>query len=146
MSWYVMLMLFSPLYLMLGLVLRSEQARLVLALHHQVLVLQPQLGKRELTEALLIVRPKTLVGWRRAIVRRDWRLLSRRKPGRPAEITPETEQWVLAEYALYYNQRRPRQLLQHLPPEAPDADACEGTVVARPVLRGLIDDYCRLAA
>jgi len=141
-----MLMLFSPLYLMLGLVLRSEQARLVLALHHQVLVLQPQLGKRKLTEALLIVRPKTLVRWRRAALRRDWRLLSRRKLGRPAEITPEMEQWVLAEYVLYYNQRRPRQLLQHLPPEAPDADACEGTVVARPVLRGLIDDYCRLAA
>ena len=46
MFWYVMLMLFSPLYLMFGLAFRGEQARLVLALHHQVLILQPQLGKR----------------------------------------------------------------------------------------------------
>jgi hypothetical protein len=33
MFWYVMLMLLSPLYLLFGLVFRSEQARLVLALH-----------------------------------------------------------------------------------------------------------------
>ena len=45
MFWYVMLMLFSPLYLMFGLVFRGQQIRLVLALHHQVLILQPQLGK-----------------------------------------------------------------------------------------------------
>jgi hypothetical protein len=72
-------------------VFRSQQARLVLALHHQVLVLQRQLGKRpslvqgervalvlsslllgkeKLREALLIVKPETLVGWHRAIVRR----------------------------------------------------------------------------
>jgi transposase InsO family protein len=116
MFWFVILMLSSPLYLMFGLVFRSEQARLVLALHHQVLILQRQLGKRpslvpierlalvlsslllgkkKLTEALLIVTPETLVGWHRAIVRRHWRFLSRRKPGRPPEITPEMEQWVL---------------------------------------------------
>jgi hypothetical protein len=46
MFWYVILMLFSPLYLCFGLVFRSEQARVVLALHHQVLVLQRQLGRR----------------------------------------------------------------------------------------------------
>ena len=116
MFWYLMLMLFSPLYLMFGLVFRSEQARRVLSLYHQVLILQRQLGKRpslapsermalvlsslllgkeRLREALLIVRPETLVGWHLAIVRRHWRLLSRRKPGRPPEITPEMEQWVL---------------------------------------------------
>jgi hypothetical protein len=39
-------MLFSRLYLMFGLVFRGEQARLVLALHHQVLILQSQLDKR----------------------------------------------------------------------------------------------------
>ena len=39
MFWYVILMLFSPLYLLFGLVFRSEQARLVLALYQQVLVL-----------------------------------------------------------------------------------------------------------
>jgi hypothetical protein len=113
---YVMFMLFSPVYLMFGLVYRGEQARLVLALHHQVLILQRQLGKRpslvpierlalvlsslllgkkRLTAALLIVRPETLVGWHRAIVRRHWRFLSRRKPGRRPEITPEMVQWVV---------------------------------------------------
>jgi len=116
MFWYAMLMLFSPLYLMFGLLFRGEQARLVLALHHQVLVLQRQLGKRprsasserlalvlsslllgkqKLAEALMIVRPETLVGWHRAILRRHWRLLSRRRPGRPPEITPEMEKWVV---------------------------------------------------
>jgi hypothetical protein len=110
MFWHMMLLLFSPLYLMFGLVFRSQQARL--ALHHQVLVLQRQLGKRpsllqgerlalvlsslllgkeKLTEALLIVKPETLVGWHRAIVRRHWRFLSRRKPGRPPAISPEME-------------------------------------------------------
>ena len=116
MFWYVMLLLFSPLYLLFGLVLRGEQARVVLALHHQVLILQRQLGKRpslvsserlalvlssillgrqKLREALLVVRPETLVGWHRALVRRHWRLLSKRKPGRPSAITPEMAQWVL---------------------------------------------------
>ena len=73
----------SGCYLLFGLVFRGEQARLVLALRHQVLVLQRQLGKRpslvpverlalvlsslllgkeKLREALLIVRPETLVG------------------------------------------------------------------------------------
>jgi len=355
MFWYVMLMLFSPLYLFFGLVFRGEQARLVLALYHQVLVLQRQLGKRpslvpverlalvlsslllgkeKLREALLIVRPETLVGWHKAIVRRHWRFLSRRKPGRPPEITSEMEQlvlriarenrwmgygkiagemrklgfarfgrssvarilkqhgltparrhslglgwlqflahygqfiwasdfatvttatlqtyyvvffleigtrriihwhastspneawvaqqfrnlsvvnddlpryvihdrdskytqyadslaedagtkvirlpvrspdlngyaerwirslrqecldriiilneahlrWVLGEYVRYYNERRPHQSLQHLPPEAPDVYPREGEIVARPVLGGLINDYCRLAA
>lgn len=102
MFWYVILMLFSPLHLMFGLVFRSDQARLVLALHHQVLILQRQhgkrpslapserlalvlsgllLGKEKLREALLIVTPETLVGWHRSIMRRHWRLLSSRKPG-----------------------------------------------------------------
>jgi len=40
MFWYVLCLLSSPLYLVFGLVCRAEQARLVLALHHQVLVLQ----------------------------------------------------------------------------------------------------------
>jgi transposase InsO family protein len=355
MFWYVMLMLFSPLYLFFGLVFRSEQARLVLALYQQVLILQRQLGKRpslvpierlalllsslllgkkKLTEALLIVRPETLVGWHRAIMRRHWTFRTTRQPGRPPEITPEMEQlvlriarenrwmgygkiagemrklgfvrfgrssvarilkqhgltperrrnmglgwlqflahyghfiwasdfctvttatlrtyylvffleigtrriihwnvstspdetwvaqqfrnlsvvnddlprylihdrdskytvhadsllegagakvirlparspdlngfaerwirslrqecldriiilneahlrWVLGEYVRYYNQRRPHQSLQHLPPEAPDAYPCEGKIVARPVLGGFINDYCRLAA
>ncbi len=87
-----------------------------MALHHQVLVLHPQLGKRpslvpgerlalvlsslllgkgKLRETLLVVKPDTLVGWHRAIVRRHCRFLPRRKPGRPAGITSEMAQWVL---------------------------------------------------
>lgn len=54
--------------------------------------------------------------------------------------------WVLTEYVRYYNERRPHQSLEHLPPEAPDAYPLEGKIVARPVLGGLINDYCRLAA
>ena len=116
MFWYVILVLFSPIYLVFELVSLTEQARLVLALHQQVLILQGQLGKRpslvpierlalvlsglllgkeKLGEALLIVRPETLVGWHRAIVRRHWRFLSRRRPGRPPGITPEMERLVL---------------------------------------------------
>lgn len=116
MFWHVILLLFSPLYLMFVLAFRDDRARLVLALHQQVLVLQRQLGKRpslvkgermalvlsglllatkRLGEVLLIVKPETLVAWHRAIVRRHWRLLSRKKPGRPPEITSEMEQLVL---------------------------------------------------
>jgi transposase InsO family protein len=355
MFWHVILVLFSPVYLMFALLFRDDRARLVVALYQQVLVLQRHVGKRpslvkgerlalvpsglllakeRLGEALMIVKPETLVGWHRAIVRRQWRLLSRRKPGRPPEITPEMEQlvlqiarenrwmgygkiagemrklgfarfgrssvkrilnqhgltpesrrstglgwleffshygrfiwasdyltittavlstyyviffleiatrrivfwnvatspdqawvtqqfrnlsivtddlpkylihdrdgkyprsadslmedvgtevirlparspdlnghaerwirslrqecldqiiilneahlrWVLAQYVRYYNQRRPHQSLQHLPPEALDAYPCEGKIVSRPVLGGLINDYCRLAA
>jgi len=116
MFWHLILVLFSPLYLMFALLFRSDQARLVVALYQQVLVLQRQLGKqpslvkgerlalvlsglllsrKRLGEALVIVKPETLVRWHRAIVRRHWRFLSRRKPGRPPEITPEMEQLVL---------------------------------------------------
>ena len=101
---------------MFALLFRSDQDRLVVALYQQVLVLQRQLGKqpslvkgerlalvlsglllarKRLGDALLIVKPETLVRWHRAIVRRHWRLLSSRKPGRPPEITPEMEQLVL---------------------------------------------------
>ena len=116
MFWHLILVLLSPLYLMFALLFRDERARLVLALYQQVLVLQRQLakrpslmkserlalvlsgllvGKKKLAKALMIVKPETLVRWHRAIVRRHWRLLSRRKPGRPPEITPEMEQLVL---------------------------------------------------
>jgi len=113
MFWYLMLMLFSPLYLMFALLFRDDRARLVLALYQRVLILQRQLGKRpslakgerlalvlssllvakqRVTGALLIVKPETLVGWHRAIVRRHWTFRTTRRPGRPPEITPELEQ------------------------------------------------------
>jgi transposase InsO family protein len=117
MFWHLILVLFSPVYLMFALAFRDDRARLVVALYQQVLVLQRQLGKRpslmkservalvlsglllgkkKLAQALMIVKPETLVGWHRAIVRRHWRLLSRKKPGRPREITPEMEQLVVS--------------------------------------------------
>ena len=54
--------------------------------------------------------------------------------------------WVLREYVRYYNQRRPHQSLGHLPPEALPEYPCHGEIISRPVLGGLIHDYCRLAA
>ncbi len=53
--------------------------------------------------------------------------------------------WVLGEYVRYYNQRRPHQSLQHLPPEAPEAYPRQGSIVSRPVLGGLLRDCGRLA-
>ena len=46
MFWHLILVLFSPVYLMFGLVFRDDRARLVVALYQQVLVLQRHVGKR----------------------------------------------------------------------------------------------------
>jgi putative transposase len=54
--------------------------------------------------------------------------------------------WVLGEYVRYYNERRPHQSLQHLPPEALAEYPCQGEVACRPVVGGIINDYYRLAA
>jgi transposase InsO family protein len=54
--------------------------------------------------------------------------------------------WVLGEYVRYYNERRPHQSLGHLPPEALPEYPCHRKIVSRPVLGGLINDYCRVAA
>jgi len=43
---------------------------------------------------LVIIKPETLVRWHREIVRRHWRLRSRRRAGRPA-VDPEARQLVL---------------------------------------------------
>ncbi len=101
MSGHLILVLLFPVYLMFALLFRDESARLILALYQQVLMLQRQLGKqpllsgllvdkKRLAKALMIVKPETLVRWHWAIVPRYWRLLSKRKPGRPPEITPKT--------------------------------------------------------
>lgn len=42
---------------------------------------------------LLVVRPETLVGWHKAIVRWHWRILSRRRPGRPPQIALVRGPW-----------------------------------------------------
>jgi len=56
MFWHLILVLFSPLYLMFALLFRSDQDRLVVALYQQVLVLQRHVvGRRaELTQ----IRPE----------------------------------------------------------------------------------------
>ena len=54
--------------------------------------------------------------------------------------------WVLREYVRYYNECRPHESLQYLPPEALPEYPCHGEIVSRPVLGGLINHYCRLAA
>jgi len=56
--WHLTLILFSPLYLMFALLFCNDQARLVVALYQQVLVLQRQLGKQ----------PSLLKGERLALV------------------------------------------------------------------------------
>ena len=50
--------------------------------------------KRQLLASLMIVKPATLVGWHRQIVRRHWTFRGKRKPGRP-RIDPQTEQLVV---------------------------------------------------
>jgi putative transposase len=50
--------------------------------------------KQQLISSLLIVKPDTVVGWHRQIVRRHWTFKQERKPGRPP-IGPEAEQLVL---------------------------------------------------
>ncbi len=110
MFWHTMLLLFSPIYLMFGLVFRSEQARLILALYQQVLILQRQLGKRpslipaerlapvlsglllgkaKLAEALRIVKPETLrmLSWRGTPIRQSRLGLTRTAGSAAARVT-----------------------------------------------------------
>ena len=54
--------------------------------------------------------------------------------------------WALREYISYYNARRPHRSLRLLPPQAPDQYPCDGPIIRRAVLGGLINDYCRPAA
>jgi len=77
----------------------------ILALRHQVMVLQRQINRPRFTEtdrtvlallasamhrvrrgrALLIVKPSTLIGWHRRLVARRWTQPSTRRPGRPRD-------------------------------------------------------------
>jgi transposase InsO family protein len=115
MFWHLLLVLFSPLAsLMLGL-LRDDRDRQVLALRQQVLILQRQVGKRtrlsrteklilllacarmkqrQLLDCLMIVKPATLIGWHRQIVRHHWTFQPKRRPGGP-RTAPQAEQLVL---------------------------------------------------
>jgi putative transposase len=115
MFWRLLLVLFSPLTFLLSVLLRDDRDRQILALRQQVLILQRQVGKRprlsraeklallltcvrmkqrQLLDCLMIVKPATLTGWHRQIVRRHWTFSPRRRPGRP-RTTPQAEQLVL---------------------------------------------------
>jgi len=66
MFWHVILVLFPPVYLMLALLFRDDRARLVVALYQLALVLSGLLlARKRLGDALMIVKPETLVAWLR---------------------------------------------------------------------------------
>ena len=109
MFWHLLLTLLSPSSSLLCGLLRDDRDRQILALRHQVLILQRQLGKgarlsrteklillltgarmkqRQLLDCLMIVKPATLVGWHRQIVRRHWTFQPERRPGRPGTAVP----------------------------------------------------------
>jgi len=115
MLWHLLLVLLSPLASLASGLLRDDRDRQILALRHQVLILQRQLGKRprlgraeklallltcarmkqaQLLDCLMVTKPATLVGWHRQIVRRHWTFRHRRRPGRP-RISHDAEQLVL---------------------------------------------------
>jgi len=104
MLWNVLLLLFSPWYLLLSRLLRDDRDRQILLLHQQLLIAQRRAGKRfclsrgekltlvlgslgmktrQLLDSLVLIKPATLVGWHREIVRRHWTFRAGRRPGRP---------------------------------------------------------------
>ena len=115
MIWHVILLLVSPLAALIGRLMPDHRDREILALRQQVLILRRQLGKRprltrpekltliltclrmksqQLLNALLVVKPATLVGWHREIVRRHWTFEQKRRPGRP-RVDSEVEELVV---------------------------------------------------
>jgi len=102
MFWHLLLILLSPLSAMVVRLLGVGRDRQALALRHQVLVLQRQLGKRprlsraeklallltcvrmkqtQLLDCLMIIKPATLIGWQRQIVRCHWTFEPKRRLG-----------------------------------------------------------------
>jgi len=104
MLWNLLFLLFSPWYLLLSRLLRDDRDRQILLLHQQLLIAQRRAGKRcclsrgekltlvlgslgmktrQLLDSLVLIKPATLVGWHREIVRRHWTFRAGRRPGRP---------------------------------------------------------------
>ena len=115
MLWNVLFLLFSPWYLLLGRLLRDDRDRQILLLHQQLLIVQRRVGKRlslsrgekltlvlgslgmktrQLLDSLVLIKPATLVGWHREIVRRHWTFPAGRRPGRPL-ISEEARRLVI---------------------------------------------------
>jgi putative transposase len=98
---------------LVALAFRSSTAKEVeiVVLRHQLHVLRRQVGRPQLTDvdrallaalssrlprpssALLLVRPDTVLGWHRALVRKRW-TYGRRSPGRPS-LDPELREVIL---------------------------------------------------
>ena len=92
----------------------DERDAEILALRHQITVLQRQitraqfsetdrtilamlagvLDRRRLSEVFLIVKPETVIGWHRRLVARHWTQPPTTKPGRPP-IDPEIRQFII---------------------------------------------------
>lgn len=92
----------------------DERDAEILALRHQVLVLERQINRarftdtdrtilamlasifdrRRLAEVFLIVRPETVIGWHRRLVARHWTQPPTARPGRPP-IDPELRQLIV---------------------------------------------------
>jgi len=115
MFWHLLLLLLSPLSTLCLRLLRDDRDREILALRQQVLILQRRLAKhpqllrierlallvtplgmkkQRLLASLMIVKPATIAGWHRQIVRHHWTFRRNRRPGRP-RVDPEAEQLVL---------------------------------------------------
>jgi hypothetical protein len=115
MLWHLLFLLLSPASVLLAALLRDDRDRQVLALCQQVLILQRPVGKRprlsrteklillyacarmkhrQLPDCLMIVKPATLIGWHRQIVRWCWTFRPKHRPGRP-RTGPQAEQLVL---------------------------------------------------
>ena len=82
MFWHFLLLFVSPLCSLLLHLDKDDRNREILALRQQLVILRRQL------------RPATLVGWHRQIVRRHWTFRQRRGPGRP-RVSREAEQLAL---------------------------------------------------
>ena len=115
MFWHALFLLLSPISVLISGLKADDKDRQILALRQQVFILQRQLGKRprlvraerlallltcirmeeqQILSSLLIVKPATLVGCHRQVVRRHWTFRQGCPPGRPP-VDREAEQLVL---------------------------------------------------
>ena len=191
MFWHLLLVLLSPVSALCLRLLHDDRNREVLALRQQVLILQRRLAKpprlsrserlallltssgmkkRQLLASLIVVKPATLVGWHRQIVRRHWTGGAEpiQLPVRSPNLNAHPERWIrtvqeecldriiilnerhlrgaLREFGRYYNQRRPHRWLKLHVPDGPRVYSRAGRVARRQILGGLINEYYREAA
>ena len=99
-------------------------------------------------DVLVIVKPATVIAWRRRKFRAYWaRLSGRRDPGRPQVAKEIHLQRVLTSYLAYYHGARCHMSLDGDPPEPREPQGAElGNVVAIPEVGGLHHRYVRRAA